>query len=239
MNTLSAELVDVARRTRTLLLDFDGPMCSIFAGFPAPLVAGELRQLVIRRCGHLLPGMANEDDPLQILRLTNHAADEALTTEVAAALRDAELEATKTAEPTPFVLDVVQAALETGRRLVVVSNNSREAVCAYLDRHGLRSSFVKVVGRYDGLDPDLMKPNRHLVMLALIGADAAPWSSTLVGDSVTDVEAARAVPMDSIGYANKPRKAESLANSGATAVIGSMAELASALRYGNDALSDG
>lgn len=32
--------------TRLLLLDFDGPVCDIFAGYPAPRVAQELRDLI-------------------------------------------------------------------------------------------------------------------------------------------------------------------------------------------------
>jgi hypothetical protein len=40
-----AALAAIITRTRYLLLDFDGPVCSIFAGLPAPTVAEELRKL--------------------------------------------------------------------------------------------------------------------------------------------------------------------------------------------------
>jgi hypothetical protein len=36
------------RATRYLLLDFDGPICSIFAGLPAPVVAQRLKAKVGR-----------------------------------------------------------------------------------------------------------------------------------------------------------------------------------------------
>ena len=39
------DLGAIVARTRYLLLDFDGPVCSIFAGLPAPEVADELRKL--------------------------------------------------------------------------------------------------------------------------------------------------------------------------------------------------
>ena len=38
--TDSASLGAIIARTRFLLLDFDGPICSIYAGLPAPTVAG-------------------------------------------------------------------------------------------------------------------------------------------------------------------------------------------------------
>jgi hypothetical protein len=40
-------LRQLAERTRVVLLDFDGPVRSIFAGYPALTIAGELRQLLV------------------------------------------------------------------------------------------------------------------------------------------------------------------------------------------------
>jgi hypothetical protein len=39
------DLDTIVSRTRHLLLDFDGPICSIFAGLPAATVADRLRKL--------------------------------------------------------------------------------------------------------------------------------------------------------------------------------------------------
>lgn len=222
-------LADVIARTRTLFLDFDGPVCSIFAGYPAPTVAGKLRDLLHHHDHDVTDAMRATTDPIEVLRLAADQGDDAVTRLVADALRDAEVIAAETAEPTPHVDDVITAALASGRRLAVVSNNSGEAVTAYLRRHGLDTSFVRVIGRYDGMKVDLLKPRSHLVGLALIGTDAAPWSTTLVGDSTTDIDAARAVPIAAIGYANKPGKHTALAEAGADATITTMAELADAL----------
>lgn len=230
MSDVDQQLAAVVHGARTLLLDFDGPVCSIFAGYPAPVIADELRRLIIDHGERLLPAMTDERDPLQLLRLTKQLDHPVLAREVANALRDAELEAVKTATPTPGVDDVVTATVETGRRLVLVSNNSAEAVNTYLELHGLRSSFIRVIARHDGLDPELLKPNPHLVVLALLATDAAPSSTVLVGDSVTDIAAARGVPIASIGYANKADKAADLTASGANAIITGMAMLAAALR---------
>jgi phosphoglycolate phosphatase len=43
--TDAAALGAIIARTRYLLLDFDGPICSIFGGLPAPTVAEKLRKL--------------------------------------------------------------------------------------------------------------------------------------------------------------------------------------------------
>ena len=40
----AADLDAILARTRYLLIDFDGPICSIFAGLPAPQVADQLRK---------------------------------------------------------------------------------------------------------------------------------------------------------------------------------------------------
>lgn len=53
----------------------------------------------------------------------------------------------------------------------------------------------------------------------------------LVGGPVpTDMQAARSTGIDSIGYANKPGKTDTLAEADATAVVTSLAELVLPLR---------
>lgn len=229
---MNPALIAVVAATRTLLLDFDGPVCSIFAGHPAPTVADQLRALLADHDGHLA-ALASElddaSDPMRVLRVAGESANPALTRIVADALRDAEVTAAATASPTPHVDRVIETALSTGRRLAVVSNNSAEAVSTYLRRMGLLSSFTRVFARYDGMAPELMKPHSHLVGLALVGLDASPGSTCLVGDTVPDVEAAGALSVATVGYANKPGKVQALTAAGADAVITTMSDLADAL----------
>ncbi|MEU6217202.1 HAD hydrolase-like protein [Streptomyces sp. NPDC047022] len=59
--------------------------------------------------------------------------------------------------------------------------------------------------------------------------DTHPYDCTLIGDSVTDVEAAKATGGRSIGFANKPGKERALGDAGADAVVTSMATVAEAL----------
>src|SRR4051812_1733575 len=154
----------------------------------------------------LLAELEDAHDPMRVLRVAGDLGDDTLTRTIADALRDAEVKAAQTAEPTPHVDDVIRAALDTGRRLAVVSNNSTEAVTAYLRRMGLLTSFGRVVARYDGMAPSFMKPSNHLIGLALFSTDAPPWSTTLVGDTVPDITASRSIQIATIGYANKPGK---------------------------------
>lgn len=74
-----------------------------------------------------------------------------------------------------------------------------------------------------------MKPNPHTFQLALNAAECDASATVLVGDSVTDIEAALAVGASVVGYANKPGKAAAFATAGATVVIDDMREIYAAL----------
>lgn len=75
-----------------------------------------------------------------------------------------------------------------------------------------------------------MKPSPHLIERAAQALDVEPDACTLIGDQTTDVQAARAIGAASIGYANKPGKAEDLTAAGADAVIAQINELTDAVR---------
>jgi phosphoglycolate phosphatase-like HAD superfamily hydrolase len=78
-----------------------------------------------------------------------------------------------------------------------------------------------------GPDPSLLKPSPHLVVEAMRALDADPHreSYVLVGDSVSDVTAARGAGISSIGYANAQGKRRALSHAGADIVIDDMATL--------------
>ena len=121
------------------------------------------------------------------------------------------------------------ACQNSGRSVAVVSNNSSRAVHTYLARHGLDHRINLVVARTNH-DPALLKPSPHLITQAAHALNAEPGECTLVGDSVTDVQAARLASVQSIGYANKPGRRERLIAAGAGAIINSLADLALRLR---------
>jgi phosphoglycolate phosphatase len=223
--TDAATLGAIIARTRWLLLDFDGPICSIYAGLPAHTVADKLRKLFP---GELPDDIANTPDPIEVFCYSATVSDE-MAARVEAEMADLEVAAVPTAEPTPYVHEVIASARESGRIIGVVSNNSPRAVNAYLDRHGLSEGIALVVARTSH-DPALLKPDPHLINEAVRDLSAAPTESALVGDSLTDIEAAHSAGVASIGYANKPGKRERMIHLLAGAVITSMADLALSLR---------
>ncbi|MGH3853081.1 MAG: HAD family hydrolase [Pseudonocardiaceae bacterium] len=113
----------------------------------------------------------------------------------------------------------------TGRALAIVSNNSAIAIHAYLDLHDLRTHVTHVCARTSP-DPALLKPHPHLVTTAMTALNVSTATATFVGDSVTDIQAARAAGTMSIGYANKLRKTAELMAAGADTVISTPAALA-------------
>jgi phosphoglycolate phosphatase len=223
--TDAASLGAVIARTCYLLLDFDGPICSIYAGLTDATVAAQLRKLIP---GELPEEIASTPDPIEVFTYSATVSDE-LAARVEAEMADLEVAAVPTADPTPYVHQVIASARESGRIIGVVSNNGPRAVNAYLDRHGLSDGIRLVTARISH-NPALLKPSPHLINEAIRGLDADPAASTLVGDSFTDIEAAHSARVASIGYANKPDKRERMIQLGAGAVITSMADLALSLR---------
>jgi HAD-hyrolase-like protein len=85
-----------------------------------------------------------------------------------------------------------------------------------LDISGIDAAFAIALHMHQPLipaaydDPRYLKPSNHLVGQAMLALDAPPWSTTLVGDSVNDIQAARSAEVHTIGYANKPGKLQAL-----------------------------
>ena len=84
-----------------LLLDFDGPICSVFAGIPASVVADQLRR-ILAEGNHvdLPPDVQTSDDPFDVLFYAAKLGhDEARYIE--AAFTAHEVEAVQSAQATP------------------------------------------------------------------------------------------------------------------------------------------
>lgn len=213
--------------TEALLLDFDGPICSVFAGFPSAVVADHLRG-VLAEGGHVdLPeGVRTADDPFDVLSYAAELGHEEARY-VEAAFRAHEVEAVQSAEPTPHAKDVIHAWKSAGRRLAVVSNNSSAAVETYLDIYDLRAAIDSVSARTSA-DIGLLKPSPFLVIGGVSQLDTLSSRCAFVGDSVTDIQAAHAAQVAAIGYANKPDKAGRLVSGRAAVVITTMKALLTA-----------
>jgi len=222
------KLRQIIAATRHLLLDFDGPVCSIFAGTPAAVVARQLRDS-LTAAGFTLPSEAqDQDDPLEVFRAVARTSDDAaiVAQHVLTAL---EVRAVKTAQPTHGSADLIITAHRTGRSVTIVSNNSGDAITAYLTDHRL-TDYIKAVVARDDHDQDRMKPSPYRVREAVGMLGGEVGECAFIGDTPTDVLAGHLAGVPVIGYANKPGKVEALARVQAAAVTTSLAEITTALR---------
>ncbi|WFG43545.1 HAD family hydrolase [Pseudonocardia alni] len=221
-----AQLADLLRGARVVLLDFDGPVAHLFAGHPAPDVAAAVRQFATVRGGDF--SEIRTDDPLVLLRAAYRRTPE-FGRDVEAHVIEHETRAAAVAAPTPGAHELIRTAAATGRAVLIVSNNSARAIRTYLARHHLTDDVAQIIGRPFG-HPEQMKPDPHLLHAALDIARAAPTGAVFIGDSITDAIAGNAAAVPCIGYAKDPERAEGLADADAIAVIDDMHALAEALR---------
>jgi HAD superfamily hydrolase (TIGR01509 family) len=221
-------LTETLVSARVILFDFDGPICDVFAGLPAPEVARELTTLLSARDEAAGAKAAQTDDPIEVLRIA-HEADAKLGQRIEQALTAAEVRAVAVAgQPTPGAAEALQAARAAGRGVAVVSNNSAECVRSFLKFHGLEEYVTEIVGRPSG-QPHLMKPNPFPLIAAAEQMQIDITSCTLIGDSLTDIEAAHAAGATAIGYANKPHKAGLFSEAQADVITENMRDIADVL----------
>lgn len=210
-------LRSILANTGALLLDFDGPICSVFAGFPAHVVADQLRDILDEGGHRNLPDeVAKSEDPFDVLKYASTLGTNELRY-IEAAFRAHEAEAISTATPTPGAHELICRWKATNLPLAIVSNNSITSINAYLKLHKLHSKVDYIAARTNA-DVDLLKPSPYLVNRALRALEAGAANATLIGDSVTDIKAAQAAGIRSIGYANKPEKVIKLSTAGADAI---------------------
>ncbi|MDN3297490.1 HAD family hydrolase [Streptomyces ficellus] len=221
-------LTETLANARVILFDFDGPMCDVFAGLPAPEVAKELTALLSAQDEAAGTKAAQTDDPIEVLRIA-HEADAELGQKIEQALTAAEVRAVTVAgQPIPGAVECLHAARSAGRAVAVVSNNSAECVRAFLELHGLDKYVTRIVGR-PSEQPHLMKPNPFPLITAAEQMHVDVTACTLIGDSLTDIQAAHAAGATVIGFANKPRKADLFDEAQADAVTEDMKAIADAL----------
>ena len=221
------ELAALLASARYLLLDFDGPVCAVYTGLPAHIVARRLRKQLAAN-GITLPDDGQpSDDPLDIFRQTSQLGPQ-VTAAIHQLLTSLEVQAIATARPTPGAAELIREARQTGRGVAIVSNNSEAAIHAYLDLHQLAEHVALVLGRH-GDDPDLMKPSPYLVRAAVGILDTEGRYCVFVGDSPSDVLAGKLAGVPFIGYAPSPAKTRDLTAAGARTLTASMDQIRTAI----------
>lgn len=215
---------DLLAEADVVLLDFDGPVTPLMPA-PANLEAADAARVPLLARGISLNGdIGKTSDHLAVLRWAATNAPQLLA-EVETLCDDAETAAAYTAEPTHGAHALLAHCHQKDKPVVIVSNNAKTAIRAYLERWKLTSYVAAVIGRPTGR-PDLMKPNTHSVHEALRVLHAEPSRAVFIGDSISDIEVSRAVGVPCIGYAKTPGRGEELQDAGADAVIAHIDNLA-------------
>jgi HAD superfamily hydrolase (TIGR01662 family) len=210
-----------------VLLDFDGPVCGVFEGVGDRTVSMQLTAFIARRGVVVRQHVADSNDPFEVLffAATVHAD---LARAVHDELTRLEVEAVQSAPKTPGAVDVIKQLVQRGHTVTIVSNNSCDAVRSYLRKVDLDQHVWGVSARSaDNLG--MLKPNTFLLDEAMRHLGAEPGQCVMVGDSVSDVEAARSARVSAIAFANKPGKLERFEALAVDGVITTMSALVSSV----------
>jgi phosphoglycolate phosphatase-like HAD superfamily hydrolase len=220
-------LREIIGAARHVLLDFDGPVCWLFAVTGAAEVAAKLREGV-QAAGFPVPGEASdESDPMAVFRAVSTAAPQAAAT-AHRVLGELEKRAAETARPTPGSAELIAAARRSGRTVSIVTNNAVTAVSAYLGGHGLAGHIGLIVGR-DDAGHEGIKPSPYPVREAVGRLEAEPAECVLVGDSDEDVRAGQQAGVPVIGFAYRAGKIGAMARAGPDAVVTDLTGITTAL----------
>lgn len=192
-------------------------------------IADVMRDVLRMMTGGVPSDAAETKDPLTVLRVAASESPDVLAA-VEDACRTGEVDAAQRSDPTDGAHEAIRACRDAGRPLIIVSNNAREAIAAYLERHELASLVQSIAARPRGR-PDLMKPEPYLIRQVFRTRADAPSRYVFVGDSVTDVEVSLRTGIQPIGYAKTPDRGQELHRAGAAVVIESMRDLVEALSH--------
>ncbi|CAM5426648.1 Phosphoglycolate phosphatase OS=Streptomyces griseorubiginosus OX=67304 GN=gph_2 PE=4 SV=1 [Streptomyces griseorubiginosus] len=226
-----AELSSLVASARYVLWDLDGPICRLFAGYPAHEIAGELvAKIELLGMGALLTEQErSSNDPQEALRgVHERRRGSDLVLELEGWLTRRELEAVALARPTPYADPLIRTWWSLGVKFAITTNNAALAAEAYVETRDLTGCFPHVYGRTPDLD--LMKPNPYCLEEAIKAMGAVPAATLMIGDAPTDLEAARLAGVEFLGYARNEHKEEILREAGAEVVVRSLDQVLDVLR---------
>ncbi len=212
---------ELLREKDHVFLDFDGPVCDVFAELPAREVADRLRRLV----GPDLPADVRVTaDPFDVLEYawscgpnTAHVVERQLSR--------LEGEAVSLIAPAPGAREAIREWVAQGFTVTIVSNNSVDAIRSFLTLYELAEHARRISARSTS-DPG--QPNPTLIEAAMRALGASPGQCVMIGDSAADVLAARAAGVASVALAVTPAKRDALASVDPDALVSALADLRSA-----------
>ncbi|GAA2656746.1 hypothetical protein GCM10010307_70690 [Streptomyces vastus] len=221
-----------------MLVAFDGTICDLFGPAPTAHIAEEIKAMAREEWGVLdqvvedcddshgillaLRDMYKRRSPVPLSHMPLDLAHRIVTRH--------EYAAVATAEAAPDLEPLLDALTALCKRLVVVSNNAEGPVCEYLEREQLQSKFVDVCGR-DPHEPGHMKPHPDSLLRALKCLEGlAPSGALMIGDQLTDLEAAQKAGVRFLGYTHDAARMREMRQGGADWVVASHAPVFTAAR---------
>jgi len=142
----SANLDEILRQTRHLLLDFDGAVCTLFPHKRAAIVAEDLRATIATQSIQLPESITRTADPFAVLSFAATVSPD-LAARVGSELSDQELTAAATATPAGYIHELISSCRESGRSVTVISQISTRAVNSCLERNTLDRAVGLVLAR--------------------------------------------------------------------------------------------
>lgn len=218
----------VLTSVKAALFDFDGPVCDLFAEY-SPRRTAAVARAELRRRGIRLPEELHDTGGALVLVRWVLLNAPGAASAIEAIQEDGEFRAMQSAQLTSGAADAIVAAAGRGLKVAIVSNNSPRVIREYISRVGLAAYIDDVTGREAG-NVNSLKPSPVPVLRAAAAVGVTADRSVVIGDSVSDIEAATRAGCRSIGYAHTRCDASALSAAGADVVIGSMTRLVSALQ---------
>ncbi|QNS05017.1 HAD family hydrolase [Streptomyces xanthii] len=219
---IDPELIGLLRGTRVVLLDFDGPICRLFAGRPALGIAElQERWLESQGLGEMLTEEERElrDPHGTLARLARDKPRTDLVMALEQSLTAQELRAVPTAWPTPYADPLIRTWCAVGVRLAITTNNSAEAARRYVHDRGLSGCFEPHIYGREASELTRLKPDPWSLQRALNAMGADPARTLMVGDAASDCAAASAAGVSFLGYARNATKAAALREAGARHLV--------------------
>ncbi|MFD9909036.1 SAV_2336 N-terminal domain-related protein [Streptomyces sp. NPDC059063] len=231
----------VLARADAVIFGFDGTLTRLYAPGKARDAALRLLSLVVQERdpedalgGRPVPragGTSEFVHPLDVLRA--FADEGSLTVGLHDQLDRIERQAVYGARPTAHSDTVVRLlrGRPRRRRLAVVTDTALRAVATYVTTHGLDIPADHIHCRTaDGLAHLLPDPEPLRRILRRL--DTTAERSVMIGSTVAEATAARALDLPFIGYAPDDRARERLTAAGARHTVSSLARIADAVRGG-------
>lgn len=99
----------------------------------------------------------------------------------------------------PGVQEALESLVGAGFKLAIASTKIRPHIEGIIDMFGWQSVFGAFAG---GNEVRKVKPDPEILLLTIARLQASPGQSVVVGDTINDILAAKAVPVKSIGVAS-------------------------------------